>query len=318
MSFLSQEQLERFHAEGCLVLEDFVPTETLGEVMEYSHELLRQFDPAAHPLTKFSTDDADHVGDHYFLDLSDQVSYFLDTDAVNSDGTLNRAPERAVNKVGHGLHLKAPACRKLTYDPRVVAIAAQLGFQDPRVLQLMLIFKHPNHGKTANAVPPHTDGAFLYTDPLLCIGFWYALEDCTLENGCLHYLPGSHKQHTVGKRFVRVVKDGTVVGTTFEPVGSPDVFTGESLSYTSVPCPAGLLVLIHHSVLHKSEDNVSERSRFAYTFHVIEGPDATPAVEYDAKNWLQIPSNSRAAGPHAGAASFARLETPAAGSQLET
>ena len=52
-------------------------------------------------------------------------------------------------------------------------------------------------------------------------------------------------------------------------------------SLSSVP---GDLVLIHGSVLHKSERNTSPHTRFAYTFHMIESP---PYAEYDAKNWLQ-------------------------------
>lgn len=47
---------------------------------------------------------------------------------------------------------------------------------------------------------------------------------------------------------------------------------------------AGTLVLIHGNLLHQSEQNVSENSRFIYTFHVIEGEH-----EYDERNWLQPP-----------------------------
>jgi ectoine hydroxylase-related dioxygenase (phytanoyl-CoA dioxygenase family) len=49
---------------------------------------------------------------------------------------------------------------------------------------------------------------------------------------------------------------------------------------------AGSLVLIHGNVLHKSEKNTSPNSRYAYTFHVIEGAEGW---EYDARNWLQPP-----------------------------
>jgi ectoine hydroxylase-related dioxygenase (phytanoyl-CoA dioxygenase family) len=49
-------------------------------------------------------------------------------------------------------------------------------------------------------------------------------------------------------------------------------------------CSAGALVLIHGSVLHKSERNESELTRYAYTFHMIESP---PLAKYDEKNWLQ-------------------------------
>lgn len=47
---------------------------------------------------------------------------------------------------------------------------------------------------------------------------------------------------------------------------------------------AGDLVLIHGSVLHKSERNLSHKTRYAYTFHMIETP---PHARYDEKNWLQ-------------------------------
>ena len=42
----------------------------------------------------------------------------------------------------------------------------------------------------------------------------------------------------------------------------------------------GTLVIIHGNVLHKSEANRSQNSRYIYTFHVIEGQ-----AQYDEKNW---------------------------------
>lgn len=43
-------------------------------------------------------------------------------------------------------------------------------------------------------------------------------------------------------------------------------------------------MLIHGSVLHKSEKNTSPKTRYAYTFHMIE---SAPRAVYDHKNWLQ-------------------------------
>lgn len=43
------------------------------------------------------------------------------------------------------------------------------------------------------AVSPHQDASFLYTEPLgRVLGLWIAVEDATLENGCLWFIPGSH------------------------------------------------------------------------------------------------------------------------------
>lgn len=52
------------------------------------------------------------------------------------------------------------------------------------------------------AVTPHQDSTFLHTNPMKLVGFWFALEDVTLENGCLWFIPGSHKEG-ISRRFVR-------------------------------------------------------------------------------------------------------------------
>ena len=61
---------------------------------------------------------------------------------------------------------------------------------DPVVLQSMYIFKQPSIG---GEVGCHQDATFLYTDPITVTGFWFALEDATLENGCLWAAPGGHR-----------------------------------------------------------------------------------------------------------------------------
>jgi len=38
-------------------------------------------------------------------------------------------------------------------------------------------------------VTPHRDSTFLFTEPLSAMGVWIPLEDCTLENGCLQFVP---------------------------------------------------------------------------------------------------------------------------------
>ena len=44
---------------------------------------------------------------------------------------------------------------------------------------------------------------------------------------------------------------------------------------------AGCLVLIHGEVVHRSLANKSNRSRHAYTFHIVEQEN----VEYSKENW---------------------------------
>ncbi len=51
-------------------------------------------------------------------------------------------------------------------------------------------------------VQVHQDGSYLHVEPLKITGIWIALEDCTIENGTLYFLPGSHKG-PLGRRFIR-------------------------------------------------------------------------------------------------------------------
>lgn len=50
---------------------------------------------------------------------------------------------------------------------------------------------------------PHQDASYLHTEPQSLYGFWIALDDATEENGCLWFIPGSHKEEEVLFRFVR-------------------------------------------------------------------------------------------------------------------
>jgi len=233
-------------------------------------------------LTKFTTSDKDHVGDEYFLTSGDKIRYFLEEDAVDMNGNLTREKQRAVNKIGHALHELDPIFRKVTLEnERLRQLVRDLKFHHhPVALQSMVITKQTHIG---GEVPEHNDSTFLYTDPPTALGFWIALEKCTSENGALSFLPGSHLTCPITKRFIRLPSGGTgfealVPQVIQEQIPPP---TG---TYILETCEPGDLVLIHGSVLHKSERNRSPYTRFAYTFHMIDSP---PFALYDKKNWLQ-------------------------------
>jgi len=242
--------------------------------------LLEEFDINEHPKSKFTTGD-DHVGDDYFLTSGDKIRFFLEQDAVDSNGKLTRPKERAVNKIGHALHELDPVFRRVTLENKHLRqLVRDLKFHhDPVALQSMVITKQPEIG---GEVPEHNDSTFLYTDPPTALGFWIALEKCTAENGALSFLPGSHLTAPIAKRFIRLPGGGTE----FEQLipEDPDVDQQIRGKYVLEACNPGDLVLIHGTVLHKSERNTSQRTRFAYTFHMIDSP---PYATYDSKNWLQ-------------------------------
>ncbi|KAF2194909.1 phytanoyl-CoA dioxygenase family protein [Zopfia rhizophila CBS 207.26] len=299
---LTPEQLSFFNENGYLLIPDALSQETVSKLLSETNKMLQEFSLHDHPMTKFSTGDEDggnHVGDKYFLQSGDKVRFFFEEGASNKQGELIKPKERAINKIGHYLHHLSPSFRSISLSQQNASIARSLGFRDPRVLQSMVICKQPEIG---GAVPPHQDSTFLYTDPPSAVGWWYALEDATTSNGCLSFAAGSQKREPVRKRFVRTGEEGKEgtgfidnEGTRFprgqEPVqngavnGSPsNGGGGGEEEYTMGEVKAGTLVLIHGNLLHKSERNVSGKSRFIYTFHVIEGDQ-----KYDERNWLQPP-----------------------------
>ncbi|CAK9437518.1 uncharacterized protein LODBEIA_P18960 [Lodderomyces beijingensis] len=286
--YLTPEQLETFDREGMLCIPDFLTAEQTQSLLQRSRDLLSQCDLSTHPKTTFKTADKDHIGDKYFFESADRVSFFFDTDAFDEAGELVVPLARAINKVGHGLHIHDEAFKEITFDAKVQQIARDLSYIEPKVLQSMCIFKQPVAGQKLtrnNAVPPHTDATFLFTKPRqTALGFWFALEDCSEENGCLKYLPGTHKKYPVTKRFVRSTAMNDGGGCEFEEVAPEQPIEETEQDYVTVPCKAGSLILINNSVLHKSENNKSKKSRFAYAFHAIEG-----TAEYDDRNWLQVP-----------------------------
>jgi phytanoyl-CoA hydroxylase len=184
------------------------------------------------------------------------------------------------------------------------AVASSLRFEAPVVLQSMVICKQPFIG---GVVVPHRDSTFLYTKPSSAIGFWFALEACTTQNGCLSFVPGSHKDGANSKRFGRVSTDAArlkagVNNPDYNPAAPESVGPNNEhveLSFTGIDARTyadsefvvaevtkGTLVLIHGEVVHSSTHNHSEKSRYIYTFHVIEQPNQK-GTSYPKENWLQ-------------------------------
>ena len=287
---LTAEQLASYQNNGYLLVPNALSSSTVSALLSETNQMLTSFPLTDHPMTKFSTGEKDsHVGDDYFLTSGDKVRFFFEEDAFSSTGELTKPKHRAINKIGHYLHELSPQFRKATFTPLHREIARAIGFKDPRVLQSMIICKQPEIG---GRVPPHQDSTFLYTNPPSAVGFWIALEDATMDNGCLSFAKGSHRRAPVKSRFIRKEGGG---GTGFENVAGAKFPESSEIEereddeeeeegYEMGEVKAGTLVLIHGNLLHKSEKNLSEKSRFIYTFHVIEGEH-----EYDSKNWLQPP-----------------------------
>ena len=79
----------------------------------------------------------------------------------------------------------------LAFHPKMVEIATTLLGPDVKLLQSMLLMKPPYCG---GIKVWHQDNAYFRLTPNHVFGFWVACDEATVENGCMHVVPGSHKR----------------------------------------------------------------------------------------------------------------------------
>lgn len=260
-----------YERDGFLVLEGFVDPSACDALRARAGEIVAALGPED-AMSVFSTHEQTRTSDEWFLSSGDRIRCFFEEGAFDATGDLTRPVPESINKIGHALHDLDPVFAAFSRTPELAELARDLDLNAPVLLQSMYIFKQPRIG---GVVTLHTDHTFLWTEPQSVTGFWFAVEDATLENGCMWALPGGHRL-PVRKRFRR---DTSGAGTTFDVFDHAD-YPAEG----EVPLEVakGTLIVLHGSLPHRSGANTSERSRHAYTLHAI---DAT--AEYPSDNWLQ-------------------------------
>ncbi|XP_066569052.1 phytanoyl-CoA dioxygenase domain-containing protein 1 isoform X2 [Amia ocellicauda] len=254
MDFVTDEQVHKYREDGYLVLDGFLSPEECDALRERMADIVEGMDVPQHCRLEFSTDHDEQIKSQgsadYFLTSGDKIRFFFEKGVFDDKGDFILKKERSLNKIGHALHAYEPLYKNITHSPNV---------QQPEI---------------GGEVMPHQDATFLHTEPLgRVMGFWIALEDATLDNGCLWFIPGSH-QNGITRRMVRTPK-----GTDF--IGRDNTY--EDNQFLPAPVKKGGLVLIHGEVVHRSGQNTSQRSRHVYTFHVMEAED----TRWNPENWLQ-------------------------------
>ena len=270
---LDAAQLAAWERDGFLVVPDAVTREACERLKDRANEIVEAFDPSV--VSVFTTHEQQRTSDEYFLASGDNVSCFFEEDAFEADGSLRQGKAESINKIGHAQHDLDDVFDRFSRQAVLADVAGDIGFEDPLLLQSMYIFKQPHIG---GEVICHQDATFLVTEPSSVVGMWFAVEDATLDNGCLWAQPGGHRG-PLRRRFVRD-EDGR--GTRFEPLDDtplPEPGTG---SLVPIEAEQGTLVLLHGLLPHRSDANRSDRSRHAYSLHLIER-----SAEYPAVNWLQ-------------------------------
>src|SRR5437588_2026042 len=156
---LTEEQLEFFRENGYLkgvrILND-------EQVEALRAELEQLMDPA-------------HPGRHLFHEYH-----------PNESTDPNRVVFHAL-----GAWRVLPGFHDLLWNPAFLVPASQLLCGPVRFWHDQLFCKPARHG---GVVAWHQDYSYwTRTTPLAHLTCWIGLDDSTRENGCLHYVPGSHK-----------------------------------------------------------------------------------------------------------------------------
>ncbi len=267
---LTEDMVAAYREAGVIVLKGFVVREECARLRQRALELVDDFDPTE-VRSIFSTTKQTQLDDSYFIDSGDKIRFFLEDDAFDKDGALLQEKEHCLNKMGHAMHDLDGVFDSFSRTPELAAAIRAIGLDNPAILQSMYIFKPPNIG---GEVICHQDSTYIYTEPESCVGFWFALEDATLENGCMQFIPGAHNLPLRRRNYRKA--DGKLVTEVLDDTPWPEEHK------IAAEAEAGTLVIFDGRAPHLSAANRSPKSRHAYTLHVIDR-----RCRYPAENWLQ-------------------------------
>jgi phytanoyl-CoA hydroxylase len=167
-SQLSGSQIDFYKENGYVVIEDFLNAEELEIWRSAVTEAIAQRNGQKMPGKdiKIGDDDGINKDADYYNNVFDQLLNLWQTN----------------DKV-----------KALMLDERIGKMAAELSGADGiRIWHDQALIKKP----WANPTSWHLDTPFWSFSDRRALSIWVALDDATLENGCLFFIPKSHKQTT--------------------------------------------------------------------------------------------------------------------------
>lgn len=167
--------------------------------------------------------------------------------------------------VEHDARLKA-----ISHHAKLLqAVQTLLGAREPQMFQDMALIKPPRLGREK---PWHQDNAYFnYPLGTPVVGVWIALDEATIENGCMQFLPGQHK---TGPKIHFQRRDWQICDT--------DILGQRSVA---APLKPGGLLFFNGLLPHGTPHNASEKRRRALQFHyapadVAQRPDSEERLRH--------------------------------------
>ncbi|MGO9454725.1 MAG: phytanoyl-CoA dioxygenase family protein [Candidatus Binataceae bacterium] len=161
-------------------------------------------------------------------------------------------PEDQISKVFR-LH-RDPVFQRLVEDSRYCGIVSELLGPEIDCFVSQYIFKN----NCALGQPWHQDSYYFAFDRRPQVGMWLAITEATLDNGCLHVLPGSHREpvheHVRDRR-------------TYAQYGYQEIVDHDMSASVPVLMSPGDLLVFHSHLMHCSTDNLSGSPREAIVWH---------------------------------------------------
>lgn len=152
----------------------------------------------------------------------------------------------------NNMHQHDPYFNDFLHEPRVLAFVRTMLRDEPVPRSLVLFGKKPNGGKPT---PAHQDGNYYFLEPPHALMLWIPIDPATRQNGCVHYVKGSHRQgmreHEIGNTF------GFSLGLT-------DYTTEDASREVAVEVYPGDLLAHHCLTIHRTDGNDSPMLRRAF------------------------------------------------------
>ena len=165
---VSQEQINFYNDNGFVVIENFLSADELAHWRKAVDNAVRNRAGQKMPGKDIKTGESDGINEDeaYYGKVFDQLLNLWQTD---------------------------DEMKKLMVDERIGKMAAQLaGVDGIRIWHDQALIKRP----WANPTSWHLDTPFWSFSDRNALSIWIALDDATLQNGCLFFVPGSNRETT--------------------------------------------------------------------------------------------------------------------------